>query len=217
MKFRAKILAQSADSLRSKPLGRDRHGSRYWVTQDKDCNLRIYQEHLDEEIWQVVATSRDEFANLIERLRGNEVVLPSTDIGIIDEDTSSSNSLEAVGQKVPPEEQDDSHEKEQKVPKLSIKLNGRSPRDVETKDVGKGEEELAAEEDELYKKKSTKDSESCEEEFEEIEEEYDDESEDEDDARIEKHDVNNSGNVKLVEVHTLQLYTYLYTYDNLYY
>lgn len=67
-------------------------GHAYWLTQDAHCNLRIYQEHLDEEIWQVVATNRDEFVNLISRLRGNEVVLPSKDIGEADEDTSSSNS-----------------------------------------------------------------------------------------------------------------------------
>ncbi|XP_053961399.1 uncharacterized protein LOC128865269 [Anastrepha ludens] len=122
-KFRAQILTMSADSLRSQPIGRDRLGHAYYFTQDADCNLRIYQEHLDEEIWQVVATTREELVNLISRLRGNEVVLPSTDIGV-DEDTSSSNSCTAQVEKPPPpEEQDDSQEEEARIPNLRIKLS----------------------------------------------------------------------------------------------
>uniref|UniRef100_A0A0K8U1U3 Remodeling and spacing factor 1 n=1 Tax=Bactrocera latifrons TaxID=174628 RepID=A0A0K8U1U3_BACLA len=122
-KFRAQILTMSADSLRSQPIGRDRLGHTYYFTQDSYGNLRVYQEHLDEEIWQVVATTREELVNLISRLRGNEVVLPSTDIGV-DEDTSSSNSCTAQVEKPPPpEEQDDSQEEEARVPNLRIKLS----------------------------------------------------------------------------------------------
>lgn len=125
-KFRANILTQNASTLRAQPIGRDRLGHAYWLTQDGDCNLRIFQEHLDEEIWQVVATNRDEFVNLIARLRGNEVVLPSKDIGEADEDTTSSSSS---SHNAPPpaatteqrsEQDDDSHEA--KVPNLKIKL-----------------------------------------------------------------------------------------------
>ncbi|XP_034134942.1 remodeling and spacing factor 1 isoform X4 [Drosophila guanche] len=108
VKFRAHILTQNSNTLRSEPIGRDRLGHAYWLTQDDDCNLRIYQEHLDEEIWQVVATNRDEFVNLIARLRGNEVVLPSKDIGEADEDTSSSNSCPA--KPPPPEEKEEEDE-----------------------------------------------------------------------------------------------------------
>jgi len=73
----------------------------------------------------VVTTNRDEFVNLIARLRGNEVVLPSKDIGEADEDTTSSSSSSNNAQPPPPEEQqqdqdDDSHEA--KVPNLKIKL-----------------------------------------------------------------------------------------------
>ncbi|XP_068147457.1 microtubule-associated protein futsch [Drosophila tropicalis] len=105
-KFRAHILTLNADALRCRPIGRDRLGHTYWFTQDKDCNLRIYQEHLDEEIWQVVATNRDEFVNLITRLRGNEVVLPSKDIGEADEDTTSSSNT-CQEKPPPPEEQEE--------------------------------------------------------------------------------------------------------------
>ncbi|XP_016970742.2 uncharacterized protein LOC108038468 [Drosophila rhopaloa] len=149
-KFRAHILTLNADTLRSEPIGRDRLGHAYWLTQDADCNLRIYQEHLDEEIWQVVATNREEFVNLIARLRGNEVVLPSKDIGEADEDTSSSNSCPA---KPPPPEEKEEEEDEgeggdgegvgagerekdevepvKTVPNLKIKL--RSPEQEEQK------------------------------------------------------------------------------------
>lgn len=53
--------------------------------------MRIYQEHLDEEIWKIVATNRDELVKLISCLKGNELVLPSL-VGVVDED-SSSNSM----------------------------------------------------------------------------------------------------------------------------
>lgn len=97
---------------------------------DDKCNLRIYQEHLDEEIWKVVATNRDEMVNLIACLKGNKLVLPSL-VGIIDED-SSSNSM-------PPkvdalqnhkESSNDGHDnvdsdsvKKENIPNLKIKLN----------------------------------------------------------------------------------------------
>lgn len=89
--FRTIVGAQSATELRGQPLGKDKLGNAYWSTVDAQCNLRIYQEHLDEEIWKVVATNRDEMAKLIACLRGNELVMPSL-VGIIDED-SSSNSM----------------------------------------------------------------------------------------------------------------------------
>lgn len=89
--FRTIVSAQNATELRSQPLGKDKLGNAYWSTVDDQCNLRIYQEHLDEEIWKVVATNRDEMAKLISCLKGNELVMPSL-VGIIDED-SSSNSM----------------------------------------------------------------------------------------------------------------------------
>lgn len=89
--FRTSISGQTATELRSQPLGKDRLGNAYWSTIDEQCNLRIYQEHLDEEIWKVVATNRDEMVKLISCLRSNELVMPSM-IGLIDED-SSSNSM----------------------------------------------------------------------------------------------------------------------------
>lgn len=89
--FRTIISAQSGADLRSHPLGKDKLGNAYWSTLDEQCNLRIYQEHLDEEIWKVVATNRDELVKLIACLKGNELVMPSL-VGLVDED-SSSNSV----------------------------------------------------------------------------------------------------------------------------
>lgn len=91
--FRTIIATQTATDLRSQPLGKDKLGNMYWSTLDEKCNLRIYQEHLDEEIWKVVATSRDELVNLIACLKGNKLVMPSL-VGLVDED-SSSNSMSA--------------------------------------------------------------------------------------------------------------------------
>lgn len=86
-KFRAEIFNLKADSLRSNPIGHDRLGHTYWFTQDKACNFRVYQEHLDEDSWHIVASNRDEFINLIERLKANEIV-SSIEIGDIDDDSS---------------------------------------------------------------------------------------------------------------------------------
>lgn len=54
-KFKAAINAIPANELRSSPLGRDKYGNSYWSTLDEGCNLKIYQEHLDEETWHMVA------------------------------------------------------------------------------------------------------------------------------------------------------------------
>lgn len=127
--FRTTVCAQSATELRSQPLGKDRLGNAYWSTIDDQCNLRIYQEHLDDEIWKVVATNRDEMVKLIACLRGNELVMPSL-LGIIDEDSSSnSNSMlpktdalqtdAATNQNVTASNDSD----DKNVPCIKIKLN----------------------------------------------------------------------------------------------
>lgn len=91
-KFKAEMLNLKADSLRSDPIGRDRLGYSYWFTQDKDCNVRVYQEHLDENSWKIVASNREEFVNLINRLKANEMV-SSIGIGSIDEESTASSDL----------------------------------------------------------------------------------------------------------------------------
>lgn len=96
-------------------------GNAYWSTVDDQCNLRIYQEHLDEETWKVVATNRNEMAKLIACLRGNELVLPSL-VGIIDED-SSSNSMPPKVDALQNENGTSNDSDDKNVPCIKIKLN----------------------------------------------------------------------------------------------
>lgn len=115
--------------MRSQPLGKDKLGNAYWSTLDEQCNLRIYQEHLDEEIWKVVATNRDEMVKLISCLKGNELVLPSL-VGVVDED-SSSNSMppkvdalqNGAAAAATASNQNEAPPKCENVPSLKIKLN----------------------------------------------------------------------------------------------
>lgn len=121
--FRTLISAQTATELRSQPLGKDKLGNAYWSTVDEQCNLRIYQEHLDEEIWKVVATNRDEMAKLIACLKGNELVMPSL-VGIIDEDSSSNSMPPKVDALQTENGTSNGNESDDKnVPCLKIKLN----------------------------------------------------------------------------------------------
>lgn len=126
--FRTVISAQSATDLRSQPLGKDKLGNAYWSTLDEQCNLRIYQEHLDEEIWKVVATNRDEMVKLISCLKGNELVLPSL-VGIVDEDSSSNSmppkvdALQNGALAAAPLNHSEALPKCENVPSLKIKLN----------------------------------------------------------------------------------------------
>lgn len=93
LKFKSDVNLVSADELRSQPLGKDKLGNSYWSMTDENLNLRIYQEHLDEDIWKVVANSREELVQLIECLKGNAMKMPTL-VGLVDED-SSSNSMPA--------------------------------------------------------------------------------------------------------------------------
>lgn len=88
LKFKTELNLLSAEELRSQPLGKDKLGNAYWSTIDTNLNLRIYQEHLDEDIWKICAHSRDELAKLIACLKGNELVMPSL-VGLVDEDSNS--------------------------------------------------------------------------------------------------------------------------------
>lgn len=97
IKFKSDINLVSADELRSQPMGKDKFGNSYWSMTDNDLNLRIYQEHLDEDIWKVVANSREELVQLITCLKGNAMKMPTL-VGVVDED-SSSNSMSAIPKK----------------------------------------------------------------------------------------------------------------------
>lgn len=99
VKFKADVNLVGADELRTQPIGKDQFGNSYWGLTDEQLNLRIYQEHLDEDIWKLVANDRDQLVQLIACLRGNDMRVLShvagAVIGLADED-SSSNSMTAA-------------------------------------------------------------------------------------------------------------------------
>ncbi|KAL5282484.1 RSF1 family protein [Megaselia abdita] len=121
-KFKAEMLNLKADSLRSDPIGRDHLGYSYWFTQDKDCNLRIYQEHVDENCWRIVARNRDEFINLIDKLKTNGIVTPIKE-DMVDDESSISSEVDFEHDKQEASnvtlERDKVHEK---VASLKIKI-----------------------------------------------------------------------------------------------
>lgn len=45
----------TSDDLRSKPLGRDKHGHSYWFMNDENYQIRVYKEDCDEETITLVA------------------------------------------------------------------------------------------------------------------------------------------------------------------
>lgn len=108
VKFKAAVNNLDATELRPQPLGRDKLGNTYWRTLDGDCNVRIYQENLDEESWRIVASNRDELAQLISVLRGDGPIVPPNLAGIVDEDSSTNSDV--VVKPIAVEERDDSNE-----------------------------------------------------------------------------------------------------------
>lgn len=197
LKFKSDINLVSADDLRSQPLGKDKLGNSYWSMTDEDLNLRIYQEHLDEDIWKVVANTRDELVQLIDCLKGNAMKMPSL-IGLVDEDSSSNSmpvppKVDALIEQSKPQAIADGNElpasetvvsaavdassttadaklKKKGEMKLHIKNVGSDPKKIVTKAITQqGATEVAEDDDEE------------EEEGEEGEEEEAEEEEDEDD------------------------------------
>lgn len=173
--FRTIVGALSGMELRSQPLGKDKLGNAYWCTVDKQCNLRIYQEHLDEEIWKVVATNREEMVKLIACLRGNELVMPSL-LTVIDEDSSSNSmppkidALQENGDDAQSNGVENASEKPN-VPNLKIKLNTNGNTNEVSAQIANGNKSNGADEE---------DEEEVEEDGEEEEEEDEDDDDDED-------------------------------------
>lgn len=102
--------------------------------------MRIYQEHLDEEIWKIVAMNREELVKLISCLKGNELVMPSL-VGVVDEDSSSNSmppKVDALQNGNPRAQNGRSQSTEtaapaakENVPNLKIKLNNGGESTVE--------------------------------------------------------------------------------------
>ncbi|VDN50934.1 unnamed protein product [Dracunculus medinensis] len=75
LKFKENIVnSSSANDLRLLPVGVDGDGLEYWYQQDADLNVRIYCEEQDDQSggsWVLVASSKEEFEFLIEKLKSN--------------------------------------------------------------------------------------------------------------------------------------------------
>lgn len=198
LKFKSDVNLVSADELRSQPMGKDKLGNSYWSMTDSDLNMRIYQEHLDEDIWKVVAKNREELVQLIDCLKGNTMKMPSL-VGLVDED-SSSNSMPAPPKRDALQDADDVKEEKAaiKEPPLSKTATTIKDETVEViKEENKEVEKLKIKEfpvkSEVKEPKSgavaVKNIKGGEEEDEEEEEEEGEEEEDEDDDEEDDEDV----------------------------
>ncbi|GIY73387.1 remodeling and spacing factor 1 [Caerostris extrusa] len=58
VKFKTEVNKHDARSLRIPPIGRDIDGQIYWYQLDKDCNMRLYRQGVDDEesTWQLVCS-----------------------------------------------------------------------------------------------------------------------------------------------------------------
>lgn len=77
-------------------IGRDTEGQVYWYQVDGDANLRVYREDIDDETWEIVASNKDEFVELISQLQRGEVKKPEPEETIIlpEEDSNSKDAIE---------------------------------------------------------------------------------------------------------------------------
>ena len=78
-KFKSEVNNQTPKELRSAPLGTDKLGNNYWYQLDGEVNLRIYKEDVDEETWELVAQSKEEFDELLRQLREGPTYVKKTD------------------------------------------------------------------------------------------------------------------------------------------
>lgn len=154
IKFKADVNLVGADELRSQPIGKDSFGNSYWSMTDEHLNLRIYQEHLDEDIWKMVAHDRDELVQLIGCLKGNDMRIMPSAISVVDEDSSSNSMTTAPkvdalknGSQKDADEEDEVQHTEAKpieeVPKLVIAVSSIVKPKADDEDDGSssGEEE----------------------------------------------------------------------------
>lgn len=146
IKFKADVNLVGADDLRSQPIGKDSVGNSYWSMTDEQLNMRIYQEHLDEDIWKMVAHDRDQLVKLIACLKGNDIQLVPSAIGVVDEDSSSNSMTTAPkvdallnGSQQDEDEEDEKPEEVKPVdkPKLLMTINSavKAKADENNKDL----------------------------------------------------------------------------------
>lgn len=197
--------ALSSNDLRAQPLGRDRFGNSYWSTLDSSCNLQIYQEHLDEETWQVVASTRDELAKLIQRLSGNERIMSSLE-GLVDED-SSSNSVSLKSDSKGGGSDETKEKINEVVDSENSNLNSETIESVKVKEPLKVEK---SKEKVNVQKEEDDDDESDEEEDDEDDDEEDEDEEDDEDDDDEEIPKSDNKQVKQLKTVNFLMPEYLF-------
>jgi len=132
-------------------VGRDSEGQVYWYQVDAEANLRIYREDVDDDTWELVATSREEMTELIQQL-ANGVVHKNTvevegenggegeaspkenillDTGTVSDDTSDESSSDEGAMAI---DEDASVEEEQEEMEVDLKVDADK---MNTAELGK--------------------------------------------------------------------------------
>lgn len=99
VKFKNTVNSLPSQKLRLEPFGRDKDGNVYYCHMDEKANIKVYQENTDEETWSVVASNRDELAQLIDELKGHKPIRPFPK-DLIDEDSSSNSRLSSAKEEI---------------------------------------------------------------------------------------------------------------------
>lgn len=53
-KFKTDVNKLAIGELRLAPFGKDKDGRSYWMHMDADLDLKMYQENLEEETWDLI-------------------------------------------------------------------------------------------------------------------------------------------------------------------
>ncbi|KAK2719889.1 hypothetical protein QYM36_005385, partial [Artemia franciscana] len=87
--LKAEILRLGPEGLRFQPIGRDKHGRKYWYIVDTECNIWLYMEDEDDEKWELLARDRESVSRVIENLvsETETIVKENTSESVSPEDT----------------------------------------------------------------------------------------------------------------------------------
>lgn len=151
VKFKNAINLAQANDLRGTPIGKDEFGNAYWYFIDDKCNIFIYEENSDDETWRLVASNREEFVQLIQRLKDRVPLAPPSDDIIDEEDSSNSQpaiTLDTTPIVEDPKEAEDLKDEETTNKVASLKITLTNPdKDGVSEIVNKNEEEKQEEEE----------------------------------------------------------------------
>lgn len=162
VKFKNAINLAQANDLRGVPIGKDEFGNAYWYFMDEKCNIFIYEENSDDETWRLVASNREEFVHLIQRLKDRVPLAPPCD-DIIEEEDSSNSQPEIPLNTTPGvediKEEENDEETTNKVASLKITLTNPD-KDGVSEIINKNDEVREPNEEEETKPEVTSHSDS---------------------------------------------------------